>query len=127
MAFVPQTLDNTEIDALRNLAPIPRSRIATPDGKPFAWGRVDAVHTFGRYAVVEYTQDYSSTWPIESRVNHGRKAYSAYVDDRAVGRSYHTLEEAAVGAIAYAHDGCNTQADRFFARMVGIPSAYDED
>lgn len=32
--------------------------------------------------------------------------------------SYHTLERAIVGAMAYKYDGCNSQADIMFMRML---------
>jgi hypothetical protein len=46
--------------------------------------------------------------------------YHIYVDGVRVGYSADTLDGAIITAIAYKHDGRNSQAAYYFARMIGM-------
>ncbi|MGG6263245.1 hypothetical protein [Leptolyngbya sp. AN10] len=47
-------------------------------------------------------------------------AFYSIVDGRFQGRSWETLDQAIVGAIAIRYDGINSQAGQFFCKMIGL-------
>lgn len=89
-------------------------------------GTVLAVHRIGPYALVEYQSSRPGNaepgWQSERR-------FSGFVIDPSskrkdangwtnTSRSSASLEAGIVDCIAYAADGCNTQASRFFMKMI---------
>ena len=93
----------------------------------YVWGQVVNVHRVGEYAIIEYVitsethPDYGkhffhpAIWSDKfAKYNDGN---FSWVDMHT---SYSSLDEALLGAIAYKHDGENSQAGFFFAKMIGI-------
>ncbi len=110
----------TDTMDLTNLPKLPGTGILAPDGQRHTWGPIQRIHVVGRYQIVEYLDDARNLYPIESRRTHGRTTFDVYIDQKDVQRSYLTLDEALLGAIAIANDGVNTRADMYFARMLGL-------
>ena len=46
--------------------------------------------------------------------------YTAYYEGRRLNQSYHTIEGCMAGSMAVVNDGLNSQAGKFFARMIKI-------
>lgn len=95
-------------------------RIA-PDGRQFAWGPIDAIHTIGEYQIAEYREDQSNhsasqPWCWE---RHGRTLFHPWIAGRDMHASFLTLDSALVGAIAYKREGPNGRAARYFDLMTG--------
>ena len=90
-----------------------------PDGREFPWGPIVAVHSIGRYHVLEYLRDNSRLGnPTEESVTeHGTSHFHAFIDGRSTSHSYHSLESALVGAIDHARSGPNSRAARMFDLM----------
>ncbi len=93
--------------------------------KHYVWGEVQKVHIIGDYGVIEYISDYGQAtgmtffhpvlWTDKFKEHHNNEFYWEDLNT-----SYHTLEEAIVGAIAYKHDGLNSHAGYYFSRMIGL-------
>ena len=74
------------------------------------------VHTLGQYDIIEYTPNQSSN--VADEDYDPSPQFSPYIDGRSIGHSYHSLDKALVGAIAYKLEGCNGRAASYFFRMV---------
>ena len=91
----------------------------------YVWGEVQNVHKIGDYAVIEYivnrgedageTRFHPALWTDQYKQHHGNLFY--WQDTNT---SYMTLEEAVIGVIAYKYDGLNSQAARYFYKMIGL-------
>lgn len=81
----------------------------------FPWGAVTWDHVFGPYVIREYVQK-----EIHNSSNNGRTLFYAYHDGKSMHESWHSLEQAIIGAIAKVHDGLNSQAAHYFFRMIDI-------
>lgn len=91
-----------------------------PDGNPFPWGTIVAVHPFGDHAVVEYVRDEPTFKSGEYIQPDGVHQFHPYLNGRDICRGADTLEKALVISLAYKYDGPNSQAAAFFFRMVDI-------
>jgi hypothetical protein len=95
-------------------------------GAPFTWGAIIRIVNFGRYSVVIH-----HPWKVDGSAivvgspNLHIVEYHAYVDDKDTSRGFLSIEAAVVGAIAYAYDGPNTQADKYFLRAIGAAKKKD--
>jgi len=78
----------------------------------FTWGRIIYIHEIGSYSIAEYEE-------IMNRKSTGKILYHIWVDGRDDSESCESLEAALATAIAHKFDGPNSQAGRFFARMIG--------
>lgn len=88
-------MDTTDISILRSL---PRA---------FAWGPISTIYEVGPYTIAKYTS------------NKGGTFFHTWVDEEDTQQSYESLDAALVGAIAYRHEGPNSQAAGYFMRMIG--------
>ena len=87
-------------------------------GAPFTWGKLVRIHQIGRYAIVEY-RPWTRTGFVVNTGKAGKKlGFHPYVDGKDTSRTFDDIESAMAGAIAYAFDGCNSQAGEMFMRMV---------
>jgi len=79
----------------------------------FPWGEVTKVHNIGEYVIFEYISGYDLR-------NEGKTviAFHAYMDYQNISCSYETLDSCLIGTLAYKYDGANSQAAKFFRRMV---------
>ena len=71
------------------------------DGFPFTWGELIKIHTIGEYDIIEYfdkDEDGKTTITIQ---------FHLYVFNEDTCRSYDSLDEALLGAIAYKYEGSN--------------------
>lgn len=86
-----------------------------------------AVHVLGPYAVIEYQSSRPGNAPPDWKTE---RRFSGFVIEpgskrtdangwTSTSRSSATLESAIVDCIAYAAEGCNAQATRYFMRMIG--------
>lgn len=72
-----------------------------PDGREFTWGPIQRIHEVGRYHVVEYLVDRSGG---EDRFGeHGMARFMPYVDKESTSSTYHTLDDALLGAMCALH------------------------
>lgn len=101
-------------------SPLPRTGILAPDGKPFTWGPIQAIHgPIDGIEVVEYLQDksnHSASQP-EEWLRHGQTQFHPYIDGRDAHTSYRRLDSAVVGAIGMRRSGPDSQAARHFDLM----------
>lgn len=111
----------------------------------FTWGPITAVHVVGPYVIVESHPCISEGCTVTNRVNprefrfhpfieidfldpeahtwvknpnRNEKKGSAGVAYTDTNHSFHTLDEALAGAIAYRQEGCNHRADGYFIRSM---------
>lgn len=115
-----------EAGAIDKRGPAPRPR--------FPWGAIIDVHVIGRYALIEY----DSAKPGNARPDWtSERLFSGYLhnpeskraDSRGwmdIGSSFHSLEAGLVGCIAYASEGPNGQAARYFMKMIAADPAPAE-
>lgn len=78
-------------------------------------GAIVGVHRIGEYAILEYIdRDY------HHGENYGKLTglhnFAPYINERCISMSWHSLDAALVGVIAYKRDGCNSQAARLFIK-----------
>lgn len=88
----------------------------------FTWGKVVAIHEVGEYQIVEYVPNQSSNVSdadYAERLAKHPTSFHPYIKGDDTSRSYHSLDEALVGVIAYRHDGLNSQAAGYFGKMIG--------
>lgn len=96
-----------------------------PDRR-FPWGRIVDVHVVGTYALIEYMSSKPGNaepgWKSERRFSgYLHKPESTRADARGwmdIGQSFPSMEAGLAGVIAYAFDGCNSQAARYFMKMI---------
>ena len=55
---------------------------------------------------------------IEAIDEEGNIKFSTYINFERTGFSYNSLEKAITGAIAYKYDGANSQANKYFWKMI---------
>lgn len=71
-------------------------------------GFIVGSHEIGTYQFIEtHSKDFAQRFHI-------------YLDGERVGYSSDTLDGALITAVAYRHDGRNSQAPYYFARMIGM-------
>jgi hypothetical protein len=87
----------------------------------FTWGNIIRFYDVGPYVIAEYNPWFRD---VAGQVHVGDFSneiyYHIWVDGRDSCRSSCTLEGALAEAMAYKHDGINSQAGMFFTRMIGI-------
>lgn len=97
--------------------PLRKTGIKAPDGREFVWGPIQKIHQIGEYQIVEYLWDRSRAAAGSDVSDHGKTFYSPFLNGRAVGRSYRSLDGALVGVIAHKRQGPNSQAAGHFNLM----------
>lgn len=80
----------------------------------FVWGRVNNTHKIGPYFIIEFHPRKSKDGMVLHAVDLDVTQFHPYVDGKDTSRSYHSLDAALAGAIAYRHEGANHHADRYF-------------
>lgn len=70
------------------------------------WGKIIKTHIIGEYQIIEYIN------------NDNEKCFNPYINYNNTSHSYDSLETAITGAIAYKYDGSNSQANKFFWKMI---------
>lgn len=50
-----------------------------------------------------------------------RPRFHIYIDGRRIGHHAFSIDAALITAIAHKHDGLNSQAGHYFARMIDLP------
>lgn len=109
-----------------------------PKPDRFPWGRILDVHVIGRYAMIEYQSarpgNAQRGWKSERMFSgYLHQPESKRADSRGwmdIGQSFHSMDAALVGLVAYAAEGGNSQAARFFMKMIAPdaePQAPQED
>lgn len=78
--------------------------------KQYNWGQVIETHTIGEYQIIEAVEKGSNS----------KRLFSAYLNFKSISCSYYSLDEALVGLLAYKYDGCNSRADGYFCKMIGL-------
>ena len=71
-------------------------------------GPVQKIHEIGEYAFVEYLD----------RVFEEETFYSIFINGESISRTAPSLDKAIVVAIAYKHEGPNSQAATYFMKMI---------
>lgn len=89
-----------------------------PDGSRFPWGPITQTHEVGPYQILEYRDD-RSRYPLTQQDGHGRTLFQPWVNGKSTSTSWHSLDAALAGAIAYKAEGPNGQAAHYFLRMIG--------
>lgn len=72
----------------------------------YIWGKIINVYSIGEYQILEVID------------NEGEKTYHSYINYESTSHCYNNLETAITGAIAYKYDGENSQANKFFWKMI---------
>ena len=72
----------------------------------YSFGEVVKTHIIGNYQIIEAIDE------------DGNQKFSTYINFERTGFSYNSLEKAITGAIAYKYDGTNSQANKFFWKMI---------
>jgi hypothetical protein len=98
-----------------------RSGYVPPDGRPFSWGEVLAVHTIAEYTIVEYTPVRSGN--VSPADHDPSPMFHCYIGDRDTSHTHDRLDLALAHCIAFKYDGLNTRADRYFARAIRASDA----
>jgi len=87
--------------------------------KKFPWGPVVDVHEIAEYSIVEYRpQIYKNG--TGTREYHEYTHFHPYINGKDTCHCYESLDSALIGSVAYKHDGINSQAARYFCKMIGL-------
>lgn len=73
------------------------------------------------FEVEDYT--FAKYESILNGISDGIK-YHIWVDGKSTSHSTRTIEEAMAVAMAYKHDGLNSQAAHYFMKMIDFPNDY---
>ena len=84
----------------------------------FGWGQVICVHTVGEYDIIEYIPNQSSN--VADEDYDSSPCFHPYVDGCDISQSFHSLDQALVGAIAYKAEGPNGRAATYFFKMIEV-------
>lgn len=86
----------------------------------FPWGPIVDTHEVGNFVIAEFH-------PEIFKDNIGTKKYDktttnfhVFINGKSTSRSYSSLDMALIGAICIKHEGLNTQAPHYIAKMIGI-------
>ena len=79
----------------------------------FPWGEIIKVYNIGEYVIFEYINGYDLEREGKTVI-----AFHAYMNYRNLSYSYNSLDSCLIGTIARKYDGANSQAAKFFERMV---------
>ena len=88
-------------------------------GAEFTWGDLVKIHRIGEYTVVEH-----HPWKVDGvrvltgQPNNATSEFSCYIENKSLSRSTNSLDSALAICIAYKHDGANSQAARYFIKMI---------
>jgi hypothetical protein len=88
-------------------------------GHLFTWGSVIKIHTIGEYSFIEY-----HPWKCEKgdvlvgTIYESATYFHIYISGRDTCNDATSLDDAMVMAIAFKHDGPNSQAAGFFMKMI---------
>lgn len=119
--------DTTDARAAERPTRLPGRRGNGPDGRNFPWGPIIQVHTVGDIDVLEFLDDRSNYAQRDAWAAHGRTRFAAYIAGRNTAHTYHSLDSALVGAIAYKRRGPNDQSARAFDLMtLGVLPDQDD-
>jgi hypothetical protein len=80
-------------------------------GKAFTWGKIHEFYHIGNYDIARYTDR-------EGNEN----LFHCWIDGIDGHNCFHSLDEAILFCIVRKHEGCNSQANTYFARALGICS-----
>lgn len=95
--------------------------------KAFTWGEVKEVHVVGDYQIVEYHPRASTeSGHITRDIDRNKTQFHPYINWEDTSHGYGSLDEALVGVIALKAEGPNGQAARYFCKMIGLESVYDD-
>lgn len=82
------------------------TEMVNPKLSSFTWGVFIKIHFISNFQIVEYEDNKGETW------------FHFFVDENDAHKDSPTLKEAIVSAIAYEEGGPNSQAAKFFFRMI---------
>lgn len=90
-------------------------------GAKFTWGEIIRFHHVGPYDIVEYHPDKRTETGriLTGETDPDQIKFYCYMCSLDLGISCESLEEALATCMAYKYDGINSQAARFFMRMIG--------
>lgn len=91
-------------------------------GDEFVWGKVVKVLEIGLYTIILY---YPYLKGREKGVAWATNRYHLYINGKDTSRTFQSLDQALVGAVAIQNDGINTRAHEYFYKMVGIDTEED--
>jgi hypothetical protein len=85
----------------------------------FWLGEVIGDYEVGPYQIIEYYQwERRGCEVLVGSVDYDARFYSGYINGKAIGRSWSTLDAALAGLIAIRQEGPNSQAGMYFIRML---------
>jgi hypothetical protein len=81
----------------------------------FVWGEIINTYIIGEYVIFEFIESYTLK-------NEGKEVrhFHAYINYKDISISYNSLDYCLIGTIAYKYDGANSQAAKFFERMINL-------
>lgn len=83
-------------------------------GEPFTWGEAVRFYEVGAYTILEFYSWKVDDGVIRTGEPSDQVMYHTWIDGEDSCRGASSIEEAISDAIAYKHDGPNSQAGRFF-------------
>ena len=87
-------------------------------GAPYTWGNIIRIHDIAEYTIIEYypwqTKGASSLVGEPS----DKVSYHFYINGNDSCRSTDSMDSALAEAIAYKHDGVNSQAGHYFIKSL---------
>ena len=106
-------MDTTDLKALKQHA-------------RFTWGRIIKIEEIGPYAIASYhpRKVNGCTWgnmevrTVTQAINEKEIQFHTWVDGEDCSESFHSLEAALAGCIAYKTEGRNHHADRYFIQSM---------
>jgi len=78
-------------------------------GHPFVWGEIRKIHKIGEYSIVEYLSKDDENVSV---------LFHPYYEDRSDNVSYHALDDAIAGIIAFKYEGFMHRADHYFLNAI---------
>lgn len=85
-------------------------------GIPFTWGKLIRLHEISEYTIVEFCNKHVGI----GEYGVTELAFHGYVGEEDTCRAYASLDAALVGCMSYKYDGPNSQAGKFFCKMLDM-------
>lgn len=88
-------------------------------GAPFRHGQLRYLQAVGPYTIVTFHPVRRDAGPLDDQVDRARLHYYGYVEGRATGHGWRTLDAALAACIAHFYQGPDHSADRLFLGLLG--------
>ena len=94
------------------------SLVEVVEGESFTWGEIISIEEIGPYTVAAYNPRKAEGVTLTHEIDYSIVEYYGWIDGKSLGQSWHSLDAALAGCMAYRHEGPNHHAGHYFMKML---------